>query len=205
MRIFLVRHPAPDIAPGICYGRLDIPARPDTAESVASILAALAGHRLGRVWTSPARRCRAVADPAAAAAGIPARLDPRLLELDFGEWEGLAWSQVPRAALDAWAADPLGFAPPGGETGAALLARVAAVHRDLVESGEDRAVISHGGPLKLLAALLRGEPPDLLAPAPPLGSVVLVTVPPQPPPRAARSDSAAHSASTAAAPSTSPV
>ncbi len=52
-----------------------------------------------------------------------------------------------------------------------MLARVAAVHRDLMAAGEDAAVVSHGGPLKLLAALLRGEAPDLLAPAPALDSM----------------------------------
>jgi alpha-ribazole phosphatase len=166
MNLLLVRHPAPAIAPGICYGRLDIPLLPDPA-GMAALVAAIHSHRPVRVWTSPAIRCRAVAD----ATGLPLRVDPRLLELDFGAWEGVAWDDVPRTALDAWAADPQNFAPPGGECGAAVLARVAAVHRELLLAGEDVAVVSHGGPLKLLAALLRGETPDLLAPAPTLGSV----------------------------------
>lgn len=112
---------------------------------------------------------------AAAMAGIPLRVEPNLQELAFGAWEGVAWSEVPRAALDAWAADPLGFAPPGGECGAALQARVMRVHRALLTAGEDAAVVSHGGPLKLLAALLRGDPPDLLAEAPAFGSVQVFT------------------------------
>ncbi len=198
MKLVLVRHPPPDIAPGICYGRLDLGLRADGSGAVAAVVASLAAHRVTRIWSSPARRCRVVAE----AIGAPVRLDPRLLELDFGAWEGVAWDDVPRAALDAWAADPLGFAAPGGETGAALLARVESVHRALLAAGEDCAVVSHGGPLKLLAALLRGEAPDLLAPAPPLGSVQVFLLPPQ---RADSSASAAHSATTEAAPSTSPV
>jgi alpha-ribazole phosphatase len=194
VKIVLVRHPAPEIAAGLCYGRLDIPPRADTAAVVAAITVALAGHRLARVWTSPARRCRAVAD----ACGLPLRVDPRLLELDFGAWEGVAWNTVPRAALDQWAADPSRFAPPGGETGAALLARVVSAYRDLRAAGEDCAVVSHGGPLKLLAALLRGQAPDLLAAAPALGSVTVLYA-------AASSDSTTHSVTTDTAPSTSPV
>jgi alpha-ribazole phosphatase len=61
---------------------------------------------------------------------------------------------------------------------------VAAVHRAIVAAGEDAAIVSHGGPLKLLRALLRGGTPDLLAPAPAIGSVELVVVQPpaiQPP------------------------
>jgi alpha-ribazole phosphatase len=167
MMIVLVRHPPPDIAPGICYGRLDIPLRPGFAASVAAIVAAIGAHRPLRVWTSPARRCRTVAE----AVGAPTIMDARLRELDFGDWEGRAWNDVPRAALDRWAADPAGFAPPNGETGAALLARVREVLAAIRTEGEDCAVISHGGPLKLLAALLLGEPADLLAQPPAIGSV----------------------------------
>lgn len=167
MKCVLIRHPPPEIAAGLCYGRTD-PALSDQGRAALPGLAeAIRRERVAVAWTSPARRCRAVAE----ACGLPMRLDARLLELDFGDWEGVAWDSVPRAALDRWAADPLGFAPPGGETGAALIARVSDLHRALVAEGRDCAVISHGGPLRLLAALLRGAPPDLLAPAPAQGSV----------------------------------
>jgi alpha-ribazole phosphatase len=77
---------------------------------------------------------------------------------------------VPRTALDAWAADPWGFAPPGGESGGALVARVRAVFAALRPG---TVVVSHGGPLKVLAALIAGRPVDLLAAAPPMGSCLL--------------------------------
>jgi alpha-ribazole phosphatase len=162
--IALVRHPPAAIAPGICYGRRDL----DLADpaSVHEIAASLSGFA-GMIWTSPARRCRAVAD----AIG-PAHADARLLELNFGEWEGMRWDDVPRDALDRWADDPLGFAPPDGESGAELVARVTAFHQGLWTG--DHIVIAHGGPLKVLIALLRGEPIDLLAPAPPLGSITRI-------------------------------
>ena len=166
MQFVLIRHPAVRVAPGTCYGRLDLDLHPDAADAAAR-LAAIAESFAGRVWTSPARRCRRIA-------GAAAVVDDRLRELDFGNWEGLAWDAVPRAALDAWAAAPAEFAPPCGESGAALLARVAAFHADLRAHGADCVVVSHGGPLKLLAALLRGAVPDLLAPAPPLGSVTTI-------------------------------
>jgi alpha-ribazole phosphatase len=160
----LVRHPAADVAAGICYGRLDVPVT--DAAAVASLVARLVGLG-GTIWTSPAQRCRMVAEALGAA-----RIDPRLQELDFGAWEGLAWDEVPRAALDAWAADVSGFAPPGGERGSALIARVTAFASGL--SGGDHVVVTHGGPLKVLTALFRGLPVDLLAPSPALGSVTLI-------------------------------
>jgi alpha-ribazole phosphatase len=161
--IVLVRHP-PVSGAGRCYGRTDLPlADPADAARLAARLLPLGGT----IWTSPLRRCRDVAT----ALG-PHHVDPRLQELDFGVWENRLWDDVPRAALDAWAADPWGFSPPGGESGAALVARVTAFHAALPPSGH--VVITHGGPLKVLAALLHGRPVDLLAPAPPLGSVDII-------------------------------
>ena len=160
--IALVRHP-PVEAAGRCYGRLDLPLR-DPVDALAAQLRQLAGI----VWTSPSQRCRSVA----AACG-PHRLDARLAELDFGAWEGHSWDEVPRAALDAWAADPWQFSPPGGESGAALVARVRAFWLALPEG--DHVVISHGGPLKVLVALAGGCPVDLLAAPPGWGSVTMVS------------------------------
>ena len=158
--IALVRHPAvvPD---GRCYGRLDLDvADPAAVGRLAAELAPLGGT----VWTSPARRCRLVAE----ALGEH-RVDVRLQELDFGAWEGVPWGDVPPASLDAWAADPWRFAPPRGESGAALVARVRAF-ASLCTTG-DHIVVTHGGPLKVLTALLRGDPVQLLSPAPPPGSI----------------------------------
>ena len=162
--IALIRHPPLQVAPGVCYGRSDH-AIADPA-CVPPIVAQVRDMR-GMIWTSPLGRCRIVAD----AIG-PNRIDPRLIEMDFGAWDGLTWDAIPRVALDAWAADPLAFAAPGGETGAALIARVTAF-RDALPPG-DHVVVSHGGPLKVLDALLRGQPVDLMAPSLPLGSITFI-------------------------------
>ncbi len=125
MEITLIRHPPALIPPGVCYGRLDVPLHPDAAGTLARIAAEVGAA--AAIITSPARRCRAVAGM------LPGtvREDARLLELDFGRWEGVAWDDVPRAELDTWARDPERFAPPGGESGGALLARVASFHAEL--------------------------------------------------------------------------
>ncbi len=161
--IALVRHPAVD-AGGRCYGRLDLPVADLAA---AQALAARVAVLRGTVWTSPAARCRVVAG---------GRVDARLAELDFGAWEGVPWDDVPRAALDAWAADPWGFAPPGGESGAALVARVTAFARALPPG--DHVVVTHGGPLKVLTAVLAGQAVDLLAAPPAAGSITVAAPPP---------------------------
>lgn len=164
----LVRHPRLLEASTICYGRLDIGPHPaSVAETANAATAAMAALDRPLVWSSPARRCLAVAQ----LLGPTPAVDDRLLELHFGAWEGLAWDDVDRAALDLWAASPMEFAPPGGESGASLVERVRAFHAMLDAAGRDCVVVSHGGPLKVLRNLLAGEDVDLLTPAPGLGSV----------------------------------
>ncbi len=171
-----MRHPKPAIAPGLCYGRLDMPLDPAGLAQLPGLLAALAGFTPACVLTSPAARCHVVADAVAAQCGSPVAPEPALQELDFGEWEGMPWSAVARDELDRWAAAPLAFRPPGGESGAELVVRVSGVCAKLLATGRDAVVVSHGGPLRVLAALLQGTPVDLLAPAPALGSVRLLSV-----------------------------
>lgn len=176
MRIALVRHSAPRIAPGICYGRLDVAVDLSSDEQTLSKIASEPGlHGARRVWTSPAIRCRGLAEAIAWSLSAPLSVDHRLWEMNFGVWEGQAWVTIDRADLDRWAASLLTCAPPGGEFGAELIARIREFHVDLRRARQDCVVVSHGGPLKLLHALLVGGPIDLLAPAPAIGSVTVVT------------------------------
>jgi alpha-ribazole phosphatase len=176
MKVVLIRHPAPLIEAGMCYGRLDVALHPAADQVVAALVAHPVLRNIGLVWSSPAIRCRTVADSIARHTGADMMPDERLLELDFGAWEGRAWDTLDQAELDRWAGDPWSFAPPGGESGAGIVARVRAFHARLACDGRDCAVVSHGGPLKILGALLDARPIDLLEAAPALGSVRVVSV-----------------------------
>ena len=168
--IALVRHPAVADGAGRCYGRLDLPLA-DPA-SIAPIVTALAPLRGAMIHTSPLARCRRLAQALAANWSQPPPVaDDRLLEMDFGAWEGLAWDDIPRADLDRWAADLAVFAAPGGESGAALVARVTAFWHSLVALPGAHVVVTHGGPLKVLMALAEGQPVDLSRPTLPTGAI----------------------------------
>lgn len=150
MILHLIRHPKPVVEPGICYGRLDVAA--ENAPAVAERLRGELPPGLP-VWSSPLRRCRALAeclDPAP-------RIDERLVEMDFGDWEGRHWDDVPRAELDAWAADVAGYAPPGGESPLALQRRALAFVASL--DVPEAVVVTHAGVIRTLLAHWRGLPP----------------------------------------------
>lgn len=140
--LYCWRHPRPFGADGLCLGRTDLPIDPRRARRLAQRMRALARReRLPTVvWTSELERCSAVGR-LLRAAGWVHRVDARLVELDFGTWDGLAWNEVPRAAIDAWLADFLHHRPGGGESLAELLARVRAV----LEERPRALLVTHGG------------------------------------------------------------
>ncbi len=170
----LVRHGPVAVEPGLCYGRLDVDPACRPAGVVERVTAGLAGQPFTCLWTSPSRRCRLVAEMIGQAFGRAPRVDGRLQELDFGRWEGRSWSGLPRAELDAWAANIEDGSPPDGETGACLVERVTAFRRTLATMSGPHVIVSHGGPLKVLSAVLRGRAADLLAPTAALGSVEFI-------------------------------
>ncbi|HEY1149415.1 MAG TPA: histidine phosphatase family protein [Pseudoduganella sp.] len=160
MELILVRHPAPTAAPAICYGSSDLPADPAAlAACVAEVHATLLPEllRTAPIYTSPLQRCLALAAQLAAAPGRSAAAipDARLAELHFGAWELRAWDDVPRAEVDAWAADLLNYRPGGGES---VLDAARRVQAFLQAVDGNAIVVCHAGTIRLLQALAGGAP-----------------------------------------------
>lgn len=148
MDLFLVRHPRVIGGDGRCYGRMDLPLAGDPAKAAEHIRDVLPAASLAaaRIVSSPATRCRLLAECLHPAP----QLEPRLLEMHFGGWEGQLWNAVDRAALDAWAADPLGFVPPGGESPLAVRQRALEWVASLPRDGRPVLAIAHAGPIRML-------------------------------------------------------
>lgn len=154
MRLYLIRHPQPELPPNLCYGRTDVAA----AESeIARVHAALSLSGLPKeapVYSSPLVRAATLAQQIAGSAPI---LDARLAEMDFGTWEMRSWDDIARAEVDAWTADLLHYRPGGGETVMEVAARIDAFRNEIRERGHDNAIIvCHAGAMRLLASLHRG-------------------------------------------------
>lgn len=155
--LWLVRHATPQVAPGLCYGALDVPAEPEATAEAAARLAAALPHGM-RVRCSPRQRCRQLA--AALSALRPELVieaDARLAEMDFGHWEGQAWDAIGQAALDVWLADFATHAPGDGESVTAFLRRVAAAYDDARLDTASRLWITHAGVIRAAQLLARGQ------------------------------------------------
>ncbi|MCE2564481.1 histidine phosphatase family protein [Komagataeibacter sp. FNDCF1] len=172
--VVLARHPAVMGVEGLCYGQRDVALAEGWERMADGLRTVMQGVGCRILFSSPARRCRMVAERVAQFMDLDLRVDSRLREISFGEWEGRPWNRISRTALDAWAADVSGFTPPGGESGGELRGRVRQFWAELQQGGQSCGVITHGGPLRLLQGMVHGAPGSLLAPAPPLGSVRVI-------------------------------
>jgi alpha-ribazole phosphatase len=158
MRLTLVRHPKPDIAPGICYGRTDLTVAPRQLAQTLEVLSAQLA-RDADLYSSPLQRCSQLALALAGLRGDGTPLfDARLAEMDFGAWEMQPWDAIACAEIDDWAADLTGYRPGGGETVLEMAARVADFLADVQRQQRDAIAICHAGTMRLLHACSAGTP-----------------------------------------------
>ncbi len=85
---------------GLVLGRAD-PELTDEGHRQAALLgAALGGEPVTAIVTSPLVRARQTAEVIAAACGLPVTVDERLVEIDWGTWEGRPTGSLAAADLD---------------------------------------------------------------------------------------------------------
>jgi broad specificity phosphatase PhoE len=90
-----------------------------------------------RIVTSPALRCvQTVAGISAhLSSAPPVEVAPELIEISYGEWEGLTSQQCEErdpGTRSSWEADPFATAAPGGESGADVAARAFPIFESIV-------------------------------------------------------------------------
>ncbi|MGI8703952.1 MAG: histidine phosphatase family protein [Candidatus Limnocylindrales bacterium] len=120
-----------------------------------------------RVVASPLKRARETAEIAVPGAEVEA--DDRLLEMDYGRWEGLTYGEIDARDAEArrfWEADPANLACPGGESGSDVGRRVRSFLEQLIEStltgdtATDHRVlaVAHSTTNRILIAVALGVP-----------------------------------------------
>jgi probable phosphoglycerate mutase len=144
-------------------GRNDTPLTPrgrDQARIVATILArSLTGHPPPHFVASPLPRTRTTMEMILHALHLPIvyDTDPRLMEIDLGDWSGLTDAEAcaldpamwDRRVHDKWNVR----VPGGGESYAMVADRISAWAREL---DRDTVAISHGATTRILRGLFLG-------------------------------------------------
>lgn len=157
MDIYLIRHTRTATETGLCYGRSDVALSPDFKEDLAILrqkLPVLSGGNL--VFSSPLARCMQLAETLSSSV-TP---DDRLLELNFGQWEGRRFDEIEPDLLNRWAGNFVEIAPPGGESFSDLCERVGGFWDELLsQSHEQVLVVTHAGAIRALLARVLDLPP----------------------------------------------
>jgi len=165
MTVILVRHAESEgNVGGVIQGWTDMRLTEAGLEQVQSVAARLAGEPIAAVYTSPLYRARETARAIAEALGHGLIEEPDLRERNYGQAQGLTWTE----AAARW---PLGeasyhrdwaMAVPDVESLPSLRRRSVAVVNAILDRHVDETVVcvSHGGTLVQIIAHLFGLPED---------------------------------------------
>lgn len=151
MHLYLIRHTSLNVAAGVCYGQSDVAVSDHFQIEQKALVEKLAHIQFDAVYTSPLQRCAQLAQALNKGA---IKLDARLKELNFGDWEMQAWEAIPREIFDTWAANYAHLSPPNGESFFQLNARCKAFVEEVSKHshGQHVAVVTHGGVIRAILA-----------------------------------------------------
>jgi broad specificity phosphatase PhoE len=166
--LLLLRHaPTAWNREGRMQGRTDIALLPESRADLARCR--LPGEFAQfRVLCSPLKRCLETA----AALRLTAAIDPRLIEMDWGEFEGRTLATLRAEHGEALAANEargLDFRPDGGESPREVGQRVASLLAEIAQREQPCLVVTHRGVIRAIYARavgwdMMGKPPHALDP-----------------------------------------
>ena len=144
---------------GRYQGRSDVPLSPEGRADAVALAARISAEPVGAIVSSPLRRAVQTAEIVAERFGaVPFHVEPRLVEIAYGSWEGLTQAEINARLpedLRCWKRYPDAMRFPGGET------LEEARHRLLdalavLPSGTTCLVVTHSGLIRLALLEARG-------------------------------------------------
>ena len=163
-RVVLVRHGQTDWNLRYCFqGQTDVPLNAEGLAQAERLAERFAQWPAEVVYSSPLQRALSTAQALAKPRGLCTVVLEGLKEINFGTWEGrsiLGMEREERGAFRTWMHDPFFNMPPGAEDWESIRDRVErAVEMILAEPHERIAVVTHGGIIRALFAVLLGLDP----------------------------------------------
>jgi broad specificity phosphatase PhoE len=156
-RLYLVRHAVTRLESGRCCGSLDVGLSDEGREQARLVAESLGRVELAAVYTSQLERARHTAAEVAARQNLVPNKLAGLAEIDFGELEGRRFEEIAAThpeVHETWMNRPTAVDFPGGERFADFSRRVRKTVRGirLAHEREAIAIVSHGGPIRIVVA-----------------------------------------------------
>lgn len=148
---------------GRYQGQSDVPLNEKGLAQAASLIEKLQDKTISAIYTSDLMRARQTAEPIANLLGIEIQLEPRLREINQGQWEGVLVDEIRARYAKIWSQrtiDPANVRPPGGETVREVATRVYAALDDIARRFPTGAVlvVSHGLSIATAVCRVKGIP-----------------------------------------------
>lgn len=165
MRLYLIRHGETKHNKEFRFIGRTNPALSENGKSQAKALAErLADENISAIYASDLLRATQTASIIAEDSGVEVIANEGLREIDFGDWEGLSYNEImerDKETLDSWIENPTGVDIPSGESWHDFAARVNAAFDDIIKKADGKAIalVTHGGPIKLLMTRFHGGDP----------------------------------------------
>lgn len=115
------------------------------------------------ILTSPLKRCADFANSLSVNKSLPLFVEPRLMEISFGSWEGRTADELIQSEAEqlyAFWSDPFNHPPPGGEPLTSFLERTLSAW-DKIQSewqGKHILIVCHAGAIRMIFCHLLGFP-----------------------------------------------
>ncbi len=161
-RVVLIRHAATEQAAAAPQDRplspaRDAPLSPDGRRQASLLAERVVASEHGTFLSSPLRRATETAQIVTEASNGGFEIDPRLREIDFGDWEGLSFEEMAcqdPERITSWCRFARDFAFPAGERLGDFLDRIEVLARRVAGLEGPVILISHGGVIRTLICLL---------------------------------------------------
>ncbi|MDK7375923.1 histidine phosphatase family protein [Weeksella virosa] len=152
MEIHFLRHTPVHNPENRCYGKSDISLPDNYLEHFGRIKL---DTDYDCVFSSPSERCTKIAEYF----GLKYTIDQRITELNFGDWEGKKWIEIPQNEIDPWYEDFVYYPTKNGESLYDLRLRVKEFIRTVKEEKHTKVlVITHAGVIRSAIQLVLDFP-----------------------------------------------
>lgn len=155
MDLYLVRHTQPDVAEGVCYGQADLDVACSFQDEWMQIQPKLSHLKNAAIFSSPLQRCLKLAQATQGHFNTSdIKIDKRLMELNFGDWELKPWSDIPQGIVGEWTDAHIQQRPPNGESYLDLHMRAKSFFNEIQTASNttESLVFTHAGVIRALVA-----------------------------------------------------
>lgn len=149
-------------------GRIDMDLSPQGRAQAEALAKYLQQTKFDAIYSSPMKRAQQTLAPLLANYKIASTTMPDLCEVHFGDWTGLSWQEVHdkyQVSAFQWLEMLEQAAVPNGECARTFRARIEPCLKQILKnhSGQNVAVVCHGGVIRMFLSILLNLPLPKLA------------------------------------------